>query len=185
MLDPDSGWQTSRLEVEPLGPGSADELFEVLDDVSLHGFVGGLPLDRTALADRYARLATRRSPDGSQVWANWVLRERLTGHPVGTLQATLPAAGPTSGFAEVAWVVGRSWQRRGLASEAARSLVDRLLADGWTVAAHIHPGHLASQAVARAAGMSPTPVTAGGEVRWLLLPPGADHGPPTVSCSRG
>jgi RimJ/RimL family protein N-acetyltransferase len=185
VLDPDLGWVTSRLEVSPLEQGSADELFAVLDDSSLHDFVGGAPLDRQTLTERFARLASRRSPDGAQVWANWVLRDRTGGQAVGTLQATLPAGGPSAGFAEVAWVVGRPWQGRGLASEAARSLVDRLLQRGWTVAAHIHPEHLASQAVARAAGLSPTAVTHGGETRWLRTPalPGAD--PAAVSGRSG
>ena len=168
MLDPHLGWRTSRLDVEPAGPGSAVELFEVLNDPALHAFVGGMPLDRAALTDRYVRLATRRSPDGTQVWANWLLRERAGGQVVGTVQATLPAGGPSAGFAEVAWVVARRWQGRGLAGEAARALVERLLAAGWTVAAHVHPDHLASQAVARAAGLSPTSVIQDGETRWLL-----------------
>ncbi|MFI5080697.1 MAG: hypothetical protein ACHQCE_06480 [Streptosporangiales bacterium] len=41
-----------------------------------------------------------------------------------------------------------------------------LQAAGWTVVAHIHPGHLASQGVARAAGLSPTGDVHDGEVRW-------------------
>lgn len=39
---------------------------------------------------------------------------------------------------------------------AARSLVGRLCRAGRTVAAHIHPGHVASQRVAHAAGLVPT-----------------------------
>ncbi len=169
MLDPDLGWATRRLDVEPLQAAGAQELHGVLDDPRLHDFVGGQPLDRAALTERCIRLATRRSPDGTQVWANWVLRARASGRLVGTLQATLPAAGPSAGFAEVGWVVGRPWQGRGLASEGAASLVDRLLADGWAVAAHIHPAHLASQGVARAAGLSPSEVTRDGEDRWLRV----------------
>jgi RimJ/RimL family protein N-acetyltransferase len=59
---------------------------------------------------------------------------------------------------------------RGYATEAARSLVAVLQAAGWTVVAHIHPGHLASQRVARAAGLSPTPDVCDGEVRWVRPP---------------
>jgi RimJ/RimL family protein N-acetyltransferase len=181
VLDPELGWATSRLDVEPLTVTSADELFAVLDDRSLHAFVGGAPLDRAALTARYARLATRRSPDGTQVWANWVLRERSSGQAAGTVQATAPVAGPTAGFAEAAWVVGARWQGRGLAGEAARALVDRLLLAGWTVAAHIHPDHAASQSVARSAGLRPTEVIVDGETRWLRLPAeaAARRHPPT------
>lgn len=79
-----------------------------------------------------------------------------------------PAGGrPRDGPAEVAWVVVRAAQGRGYAKEAARSLVAVLQEAGWTVIAHIHPGHLASQRVARAAGLSPTTDIRDGEVRWV------------------
>ena len=67
----------------------------------------------------------------------------------------------------VAWVVVRPAQGRGYATEAARSLVALLQEAGWTVVAHIHPGHLASQRVARGAGLSPTADVRDGEIRWV------------------
>jgi len=85
---------------------------------------------------------------------------------VGTVQATLPAGGPAAGPAEVAWVVVRAAQGRGYAREAARSLVAVLREAGWTVVAYIHPGHLASQRVAQAAGLSLTAGIRDGEMRW-------------------
>ena len=63
----------------------------------------------------------------------------------------------------------RAAQGRGYAKEAARSLVAVLQEAGWTVIAHIHPSHLASQRVARAAGLSPTIDIRDGEVRWVGL----------------
>ncbi len=170
MLDPELGWTTDRLGVEALTPASAAELFDVLDDPGLHAFTGGEPLGLDALTQRYARLAVRRSPDGSQIWANWLLRTLSDGRAVGTLQTTLPAGGPAAGFAEVAWVVGTHSQGQGLASEAAIGLVDRLLRDGWDVVAHIHPDHVASQGVARAAGLAPTDLVHDGEIRWVRTP---------------
>jgi len=67
--------------------------------------------------------------------------------------------------------VARAAQGRGYASEAARSLVAVLRQAGWTVTAHIHPRHHASQRVARAAGRMPTPVSHDGETRWVSPPP--------------
>lgn len=159
-------WQTERLDVRPLEPADAHELFELLDDEVLHEFTGDAPLPRAELADRYERLAERVSPDGRQVWANWTLRRLPDGAAVGTLQATLPSGGPDAGPAEVAWVIGRVLQRQGYASEAAMSLVERLLAAGWEVVAHVHPAHVASQAVALRAGLRPTDVVIDGEVRY-------------------
>ena len=63
-------------------------------------------------------------------------------------------------------MVVRSAQGRGYAKEAARSLVALLQEAGWTVAGRIHPGHLASQRVAQAAGLSPTIEIRDGEMRW-------------------
>ena len=119
----------------------------------------------------------RRSPGGDQLWGNWVLRLRGTGPAVGTVQATLPAGGPAAGPAEVAWVVTHTAQGRGYAKEAARSLVGRLHEAGWTVVAHIHPRHAASQRVARAAGLVPTAEVHDGEIRWVRSPAAAPERP--------
>jgi len=106
----------------------------------------------------------------TKLWGNWVPRVRATGAVAGMVQATLPAGGPEEGPAEVAWLVVRAAQRRSYAREAARSLVAALQEAGWTVVAYIHPGHLASQRVARAAGLSPTTDIRDAEVRWVGMP---------------
>jgi RimJ/RimL family protein N-acetyltransferase len=173
VIDLDLGWPTERLDLEPLAMAHAAELAPLLDDVSLHEFTGGAPLPAAALTARYARLAARRSPDGGQLWGNWVVRIRATGAAAGIIQATLPAAGPAAGPAEVAWVMVRAAQGHGYAKESARSLVAVLQEAGWTVVAHIHPGHLASQQVARAAGLTPTSEIRDGEMRWVSRPPAA------------
>jgi RimJ/RimL family protein N-acetyltransferase len=170
VIDLDRGWPVERVDLEPLAVAHAAELAPLLDDASLHEFTGGAPLSAAALAARFARLAVRRSPDGEQLWGNWALRIRATGAVAGMIQATLPAGGPEAGPAEVAWVVVRAAQSRGYAKEAASSLVAVLQQAGWTVVAHIHPGHVASQRVARAAGLSPTTDVLNGEVRWVGVP---------------
>jgi RimJ/RimL family protein N-acetyltransferase len=170
VIDLGRGWPAERVDLEPLAVAHAAELAPLLDDASLHEFTGGAPLSAAALAGRFARLAVRRSPDGDHLWGNWVLRVRATGAVAGMVQATLPAGGPEAGPAEVAWVVVRAAQGRGYAKEAARSLVAVLQEARWTVVAHIHPGHLASQRVAHAAGLSPTTDVHDGEVRWVSVP---------------
>ncbi len=72
-------------------------------------------------------------------------------------------------MAELAWVVGTQWQGRGIARVAARLVLDHLLAQGVRrVVAHVHPDHVASQRVAAALGLRPTPVVVDGEVEWRL-----------------
>ncbi|MGW3518439.1 GNAT family N-acetyltransferase [Streptomyces hydrogenans] len=151
----------SRLELVPLGVGHAGEMVGVLGDPALHAFVGGVPESLEELRARYARWEAG-APEPGTDWCNWVLRRRADGRLVGTVQATV--VGDT---AEVAWVVGTAWQGRGYASEAAGALVGWLRERVRTVVAHVHPGHAASAAVARAAGLVPTAEVQDGEVRWV------------------
>jgi RimJ/RimL family protein N-acetyltransferase len=64
-------------------------------------------------------------------------------------------------------VIGTAWQRRGIATEAARALVEWLTRQPIHAAiAHIHPDHRASAAVATAAGLTRTTELHDGETRW-------------------
>ncbi|MET9930596.1 MULTISPECIES: GNAT family N-acetyltransferase [unclassified Streptomyces] len=157
--------RTGRLDLVPLAVAHAGEMAEALADPALHAFIGGAPLSPPELRARYERL-TAGSPDPAVTWLNWVVRLRSEDRLTGTVQATVTDGGRV---AEVAWVVGTAWQGRGIAREAAGSLVGLLAARGVrTVVAHVHPDHTASAAVARAAGLVPTDRIEDGEVRWEL-----------------
>jgi GNAT acetyltransferase-like protein len=84
------------------------------------------------------------------------------------LHAFIGGAPATDGLhAEIAWVIGTAWQRRGIATEATRALVEWLTRQPiHAVIAHIHPDHHASAAVATAAGLTPTAELHDGEIRW-------------------
>ncbi|MFD4710246.1 GNAT family N-acetyltransferase [Streptomyces sp. NPDC058430] len=156
---------SQRLELLPLQVKFADEMAAVLGDPALHTFIGGAPLPARELRERYGRLVTG-SPDPAVSWCNWVLRIRDEECLAGTVQATV-GPGDDGLEAEIAWVVGVPWQGRGLATEAALALVDRLGRQSVrTVVAHIHPDHAASAAVATACGLTPTDRMHDGEVRW-------------------
>jgi RimJ/RimL family protein N-acetyltransferase len=158
--------ESERLVLEPLQPRHADELVNVLDDSALHRFTGDTPAGTEELRARLERQARGESPDGRDGWLNWVLRERATGRPVGTVQATVP--GRTDGkVADLAWVIGTGAQGNGFAKEAAATVAEWLRAQGVVrLRAHIHPQHYASMAVARSAGLEATPVIVDGETRW-------------------
>ncbi|MFI0714335.1 GNAT family N-acetyltransferase [Streptomyces inhibens] len=176
---------TARLILLPLLVEHAEEMAEVLSDPDLHTFIGGAPSSPEALRSRYERLVAG-SPDPTVFWCNWVIQLRDEGHLAGTVQATATAtataddhgSGHGNGYgdeyghghgrvAEIAWVVGTPWQRRGIASEAARGLVSWLETQPvQAVIAHIHPDHHASAAVATAAGLAPTSHRHEGETRW-------------------
>lgn len=120
------------------------------------------PPSATEFERPYAIQTRGCSLDGSKDWINLVVL--LDAQPIGYVQATVPKNG---GPAEIAWVVGKPWQGHGYASRAAQLLVDRLVQRGvHSVAAHINPDHLASQAVAAKLGMVPTDVV-DGERRWV------------------
>ncbi|QUQ66300.1 GNAT family N-acetyltransferase [Kutzneria sp. CA-103260] len=151
---------TPRLTLLPLRVEHAEEMAAVLADPALHTHIGGVPLTVDELRRRYQRL-TAGSPDPAVAWLNWVID--FAGDLAGTVQATV-GPGPT---AEIAWVVGTSWQRRGIAKEAAKGLVDWLGRQSIrTVVAHVHPANHASAAVAVAAGLRATDEWQDGERRF-------------------
>ncbi|MEU4799477.1 GNAT family N-acetyltransferase [Streptomyces sp. NPDC023327] len=159
--------RTDRLTVLPLQAEDADEMATVLSDPGLHTFIGGAPDTGQALRARYERWVAG-SPDPTESWCNWVIQLRDAACLVGTLQATI-TADDRGATAEIAWVVGTPWQRRGIATEAAQGLVAWLRKHPVrTVIAHIHPDHKASAAVATAAGLLPTDQWHDGEIRWQL-----------------
>ena len=136
----------------------------MLADPALYVFTGGDPPSAAELVQRYERQARGRSADGRELWLNWIVREREGGSAVGYVQATVE---PVNGVAEVAWVVGTGFQGRGYAPRPPARWSRGSASAGATVTAYVHPEHAASQSVARAVGLEPTPVVRDGEVRWV------------------
>ncbi len=161
--------ETERLTLTPLRVDDARAMVPVLSDASLYKFTGGEPPTLAELEERY-RYQTAGSGRSDEVWCNWIVRTRLDGRAVGFVQADI---GPAS--AEVAWVVGVRDQGRGFATEAARVLCDWLRENGPPrIEAHIHPRHVASQAVAHGIGLNLTDeVDDEGEQVWAIAAPGA------------
>ena len=156
---------SARLRLVPLTVADAAEMVEVLSGAALYAYTGGAPPGLDELRARYARQAAGRSPDGREEWRNWILRREPGGEAVGYVQATITGEGRR---AEIAWVIGLAWQGQGYATEAARALVGWLDAHGvGVIQAHIHPGHAASAAVARRAGLRPSGAIEDGEQLWL------------------
>ena len=155
---------TDRLELTPLTPADAESMVTVLADPRMYEFIGGQPPTADDLRRRYAVLATGMSPDGTEWWLNWIVRDRAGGTPVGVVQATV--AGDRS-HASVAWEIGVPWQGGGRATEAAAAMAAWLADAGVPVIeATIAPGHAASEAVARRLGLHATDEHDDGEVVW-------------------
>jgi ribosomal-protein-alanine N-acetyltransferase len=111
-----------QLVLEPLTVAHAAAMFEVLADAEIYRYLDHPPPPSLEhLRNVYAKLETRGSPDGSQVWLNWVIR--LPGQPpVGYVQATVIAPGS----AWVAYVLSSRQWGRGYAHTATRAMVEHL-----------------------------------------------------------
>lgn len=154
--------RTERLVLAPLRVDDAAEMVGVLSGEALYEFTGGEAPSLAELTARYQ--AQVAGPEGgAEIWHNWIVRSMASGVALGFVQATV-----VDDVADVAWVVGLKWQGRGFAKEAAAGMRDWLEALGIRrFEAHIHPGHTASQRVARAIGLRPTgKVDEDGEEIW-------------------
>jgi hypothetical protein len=109
-----------RLLLEPLRVEHAEEMARVLDDRQLHTFIGGQPATSAELRGRYVKQIVGHSPDRSQRWLNWVAHRNDDGRLVGFVQATVSHQDHQL-CADVAWVIGTAYQRRGYAQEAAHA----------------------------------------------------------------
>ena len=141
------------LVLEPQIEAHAGELYAVLDDPELYVFTDDKgPARKDALAARLAKLESRRSPDGTERWLNWVVRTD-EGAMVGYVQATVRAGN----VAEIAYVLGRTYWRRGYATAACRMLLAELR-DTYRVeraVATLDPQNSASLALLRKLGFRP------------------------------
>lgn len=151
LVAPERVLETRRLLLEPLTVAHAAGLYELLLDRRLYDFVPqDPPATRQALEDRYRRLSARRSPDGSEAWLNWAVRERATGGYVGTLEATVNG----DRTAAIAYAVFVPYQRRGFAAEGCERVLAHLFGDYGVsaVVAEIDTRNAASMALVESLG---------------------------------
>lgn len=155
--------ETDRLSLTPLTVEDATEMASVLADPCLHEFTGGAPETAEQLTARYRRWVAGPSKPG-QIWLNLIVRDRASRSAIGYVQATV---NPRS--TDIAWVIGKPWQRKGYATEAARAMVEHLarVLHVQTLRALILPSHTASQVVASRLGLTCTDEVVDGEQVWL------------------
>jgi RimJ/RimL family protein N-acetyltransferase len=101
---------------------------------------------------------SRRSPDGSEQWLNWLV---LDDRPAGWVQATI-----RPDVALVAYAVLPRRRGEGVAAEAVTALTAWLHREHAVVEANIAGDNVASQQVARRCGFTKTDRTRGGEAVW-------------------
>ena len=117
--------RTPRLRLEPLEPRHAAVLFQGLQGEPLYDFIADTPPKSVeALSERYARLASRRSPDGRERWLNWAIFCREIDRYIGYVQATVAPRGA----ALIAYVLFEEHWGQGYAGEAVARMVEHLVA---------------------------------------------------------
>ena len=150
--------ETARLLLEPLAPAHAAALYPALRDPRLYTFIPQEPpASEQALRERYTRLATRRSPDGSEVWLNWALRRRDGGDYAGLVEATVYA----DRTATLAYTVFVPFQRQGYAREGCARVLQHLF-EAYRVtrvAAEIDTRNVASLSLVASLGFRRVAVT--------------------------
>ncbi len=140
-MDPNPPLTTARLRLEPQVARHAPAMMAFLADPAIYRFLpDDPPRDEAALRARYARLESRRSPDGSERWLNWTVFRG--DRSIGTVQASVRGE-----VADVAYVFAPSEWGRGYAGEAVAALLDHLRAEASVARAraNVDSRNLASQ----------------------------------------
>lgn len=123
-MRPDVPLTTARLFLEPLNATHASALYPLLLDERLYTYIPQEPPSSVkAVSARYRRLATRRSPDGQQIWLNWVAYRRADQTFVGTFQATI---NPDQ-TALLAYMIFTQRQGQGYAREGGERVIEHLV----------------------------------------------------------
>ena len=110
------------LTLEPQTAAHAEEMLAVLSDPAIYAYENAPPRSLEWLRERFARLESRRSPDGQEQWLNWVVRLRGAGL-IGYVQATLHAGAR----AAIAYEFSSAYWGRGLASQAVGVMIAELV----------------------------------------------------------
>lgn len=96
-------------------------MFEVLRDPLIYPYLDFPPPPSLEHVQRvYAQLEHRRSPDGREIWLNWIV---IRDAPIGFVQATIRGED-----ADVAYVLGSAHWGHGYAFEAMTAMLEHLAA---------------------------------------------------------
>ncbi len=118
--------RTDRLILTPLKVGHAAAMFEGLRDADSYAFLPDIPFDDVAaLAARYERLQRGRSPDGREIWLNWVIGFADAPDLCGYVQFTVQ---PYARRALVAYFVFAPNRQLGIAREAVAAALAEVIA---------------------------------------------------------
>jgi RimJ/RimL family protein N-acetyltransferase len=114
--------EAGRLTLEPQTAAHAQDMFVVLGDPAIYEYENEPPASVESLRERFTKLESRRSPDGTQQWLNWVIRVP-TSELIGYVQATVHM----NGRAAIAYALSSAYWGRGLGSQAVQAMISELV----------------------------------------------------------
>ena len=109
------------ITLEPQTAAHAERMFFVLSDPAIYEYENEPPQSVEWLRERFARLESRRSADGTEQWLNWVIR-LPTSDLIGYVQATVHA----EGLAAIAYELASAYWGRGFARRAVDAMIGEL-----------------------------------------------------------
>lgn len=110
-----------NLVLEPQVAGHAAAMFPILSDPAIYEFENAPPESVEWLEQRFARLESRQSGDGSEQWLNWVIR-LPSGALAGYVQATITA----ESVAYIAFELASKFWRQRIGSTAVGAVLAEL-----------------------------------------------------------
>jgi len=110
--------------LEPQTASHVEEMFAVLSDPAIYEYENAPPRSLEWLRERFGKLETRRSADGTEHWLNWVIRIP-TSELIGYVQATVHP----DGRAAIGYELASRFWGRGLAHAAVQAMVPALVDD--------------------------------------------------------
>ena len=138
--------------LEPQVAAHAVELYPLLSDPELYVYMDDKPpVSEDLLRERFTKLETRLSGDGTEHWLNWVVRN-ADGVAAGYVQSSVYP----NRSAEIAYVVGRQFWRRGYGRVACEAMIGELVASYGVerFTATLDPQNAASLALLKSLGFS-------------------------------
>jgi RimJ/RimL family protein N-acetyltransferase len=109
------------LVLEPQVAAHAAEMFSVLSDPAIYEFEHSPPSSEAWLRERFAKLESRTSGDGTERWLNWVVR-LPSGDLAGYVQATVTG----TGVAHIAYVLASRFWGKGIGRAAVQAMLHEL-----------------------------------------------------------
>ncbi len=142
-------WKDLRLK--PIKAVYAQLVFKEFSDSRIYEFIPYPPPSTLeALEERFKKFEEGKSPDGRQIWLNWLVLDKPKNKHVAWLQATV-----TERVAEIAYVVFPKYWKMGYGYRSV-SLMLKYLSSSFSLSkirATMSVGNFASIALARKIGM--------------------------------